>query len=212
VIQSGEHRVALGWELIEVLEAASMQRFRPTDLLKHLAECEAWGEALAGKKDDKVKAAAIGRFLSGFRLSSYNRSRTGSTYDRAEAIRVIRGHIPQAASDRSLTSATSATDPLEPLTSFVADQSLVLPPDLPRDDAAAPGWGMGRGGATSPAIDLRQPGADDAAGLPREILDKTTAAGNVAVVAVDQGCSDGSFDLSAGSFERPNEEMVEGEV
>jgi hypothetical protein len=210
VIQAGEYRTALAWELIEVLEVLSLQRFRPLDLLEHLAESEAWSEALAEKKNEKTKAAAIGRFLTGFRLPSYTRSRTGSTYDRAEAIRVIGSHIPRAGSQTSSTSATPATNPLDPITSQVADRLLQLPPDLTPESLGTPSWECPVS-ANSSGIDLKRH-SDDAKGPLRDLSCRPESSGNVAVVAVDLKCPDRRSSGTLGSLECPNDEMVEGEI
>jgi len=210
VIQAGEHRTAQAWELIEVLEALATQRFRPIDLLERLAESEAWGEALAEKKNEKAKAAAIGRFLGGFRLPSYTRSRAGSTYDRAEAIRVIGGHIPRTMSQVSSTPATSATNPVELLASSVADRLPVPPPDPTTENLCEPIWEGRLARPRSSVIDLEQR-SDNAGSQPRELSDRCKGGGNVADIAVDHRYADGSS-IAAASFECPDDEMVEGEI
>lgn len=114
-IQADERQIAQGRELVEVLGGMNGQKFRPAELVSLLEESEAWAEALGEKRDQRTKAAAIGRYLRQFRMSSRGRSRTGSTYDHLETIEVVSRHLPntpiEMSPEKHATPVTPATDP-----------------------------------------------------------------------------------------------------
>jgi hypothetical protein len=108
-IQADERRVAQAIELVSVLDDMNCETFRPADLVEPLEAAEAWGEALSKKDGARLKASAIGRYLSSFRISSRDRKRTGSTYNRLETLEIVTRHIPPPDPGKSATGATGAT-------------------------------------------------------------------------------------------------------
>jgi Domain of unknown function (DUF3854)/Protein of unknown function (DUF3631) len=111
-IQADERRIAQARELVEVLGGMDSEIFRPADLVEHLETTEAWGEALSKKEGSRLKAAAIGRYLTSFRISSRDRQRSGSTYNRLETLEIIGRHVPILDPEKSAMSATDFTDPI----------------------------------------------------------------------------------------------------
>lgn len=143
LIQADERQNAQGRELVEVLELMECVRFRPVELVSRLQVSEAWAETLAEKKDERAKAATIGRFLNGFRIRSHRRSRTGSTYDRLETIEVVGRHVPTILPETPATTATPATNPEEPAGSDVANRSAAPQRDLQQYSTTVPGLADG---------------------------------------------------------------------
>jgi hypothetical protein len=105
-IQAQDHNVALIVELLEALGQLSGPRFVPGDLVTLLSEQDGWGERMSSCRDDRARAAAIGRFLARFRLSSREHTKKGTSYIVKEAIAKLSAHVP----DRSFTAVTSVTD------------------------------------------------------------------------------------------------------
>ncbi|MFZ0641088.1 MAG: DUF3854 domain-containing protein [Candidatus Acidiferrales bacterium] len=136
VIQADERQIAQGRELIEVLRGMSCQLFRPAELVGPLEESETWAEVLWEKKDARIKAAIIGRYISRFRICSRGRSRTGSFYDRLNTIDVISQHMPrillETPPNKSATSVTPAKDPATSEGYGVTDRLTGLQPKVPQ--------------------------------------------------------------------------------
>jgi hypothetical protein len=107
-IQQQETNVALTSELLEAVDEVGFGRFAPVQLVTHL-DGEAWGEKFSRCADDKAKAAKVGKFLSRFRLSSRDHTRTGTTYSRQEAMEKLLAHVPA----KSVTSVTSHAEQQE---------------------------------------------------------------------------------------------------
>jgi hypothetical protein len=111
-IQADERRVAQASELADVLRGMACETFRPADLVEPLETAEAWGEVLSKKEGPRLKAAAIGRYLSSFRIPSRDRQRSGSTYNRTETLEIIGRHVPLPHPEKSALCATGVTDPI----------------------------------------------------------------------------------------------------
>lgn len=173
LIQADERQIAQGRELVEVLRGMGCQTFRPAELVASLEECEKRCEVLSEKKDQKAKAASIGRYLSGFRIPSRDRTRTGSTYDQIETAEVIGRHIPRTQPEKTATPATSATDPAKTRGSVVANHQT----DLQQDSAEGP----------VPTCSVAYSVADQPIGVPREHAGKHKPCGSVPDVADNSG-------------------------
>jgi hypothetical protein len=52
------------------------------------------GERFSVCRDDRAKAAAVGRFLAHFRLESREHTQKGTSYRGDEAIAKLRSHVP----------------------------------------------------------------------------------------------------------------------
>ena len=112
-IQADERPVAQAGELADVLRGMDCETFRPSDLVEPLETAEAWGEVLSRKEGPRLKAAAIGRYLASFRIPYRDRQRSGSTYNRLETLEIVGRHTPPPHPEKSATSATGATAPIE---------------------------------------------------------------------------------------------------
>ncbi len=138
-IQAEEEGLLLAAELVEALREWPEEKFAPSDLLPLLVQAEAWGEALAGKRDEKERAAAVGRFIRRFRLVSRERPHGRTLYLKVEAIEKIAAHIPQ----KSAATAASAATPTKTRPSAAAgrqsDTAAGPQPDAARWAAAADG-------------------------------------------------------------------------
>jgi hypothetical protein len=116
------------------------ENFRPADLVESLEAAEAWSEALSKKKEPRLKAAAIGRYLAGYRFPSRDRQRSGSTYDRAEVLEVLERHIPLPAPQKGATSVACATTPVKIQVAEVAPErdevptEVSVPPEAPHQN------------------------------------------------------------------------------
>jgi hypothetical protein len=93
--QADDWNIALASELCEALAAHNQETFSPIDLITRLGE--SWATKLSKCKDDLARAAAVGRFLRRFRLSS-RKSDGRITYGTEEALRHISAHTPQKTS------------------------------------------------------------------------------------------------------------------
>ena len=89
-----DRNLALAQEVLEVLEALGSETFSPGELVAKLSVKETWGADLAGRKSDKARDSAVGKFFSHFRLSSRNHTATGTRYNRVQAIEVLGRHTP----------------------------------------------------------------------------------------------------------------------
>jgi hypothetical protein len=112
-IQADERRIAQAGELADALRGMDCETFRPADLVESLETAETWGEVLSKKKEPRLKAAAIGRYLASFRIPSRDRQRSGSTYDRLETLEIVGRHIPLPHPEKSATGAAGAADPIK---------------------------------------------------------------------------------------------------
>jgi hypothetical protein len=121
-MQSGDKNFALALELCEALQSIATEKFAPADLLPILTEKEAWGEVLAGKKEDKARAADVGRFLSRYRLPSRERPHGRTLYRTAEALAWIRAELP-VTQDSPAAIAASAASAVDMRSALAADAS-----------------------------------------------------------------------------------------
>ena len=126
-IQADERRVAQARELVDVLCVMDCEIFRPADLVELLETAEAWSEVLSKKEGPRLKAAAIGRYLIGFRIPSRERQRSGSIYNRLETLEIIGRHVPLLHLEKSATGATGATDPIGMVVQAVAPEGDEVP-------------------------------------------------------------------------------------
>ena len=107
-IEAQDRNVALTVELLGVLEGQTRPRFTAGDLSPLLVEKDGWGENLSGCRDERAKAAKVGRFLGRFRLSSREHTHRGTTYRLEEAISKLKAHVPEC----SVTSVMPVTEHL----------------------------------------------------------------------------------------------------
>jgi hypothetical protein len=112
-IQADERRVAQAGELVDVLRGMDCETFRPADLVELLETAEAWSEVLSKKEGPRLKASAIGRYLTGFRIPSRERQRSGSIYNRLETLEIIGRHVQLLHPEKGATGAAVATDPIK---------------------------------------------------------------------------------------------------
>jgi len=92
--QEEDQTVTLATELLEVLSEMAVETISPGELQGLLAEKEAWGAKLAALKNDKARPCAVGAFLKNFRLPSRTRGNQGTRYSVAEAVEIVRRHLP----------------------------------------------------------------------------------------------------------------------
>jgi hypothetical protein len=97
-IQAEDWQIGRTIALCEAIRQTVTQRFIPGTLLEQLEDSEAWVSTFAKTKDDKAKAAKIGRFLQSFRLKRI-RERQGSSYSREEALAALTAHIPDGSTE-----------------------------------------------------------------------------------------------------------------
>lgn len=97
-IQAEDWQIGRTIALCEAIRQTVTERFIPGTLLEHLEDSEAWVSTFAKAKDDKAKAARIGRFLQSFRLKRI-RERQGSSYSRAEALAALTAHVPDGSDE-----------------------------------------------------------------------------------------------------------------
>lgn len=97
-IQAEDWQIGRTIALCEAVRQTVTERFIPGSLLEQLEDSEAWVSTFAKAKDDKAKAARIGRFLQSFRLKRI-RERQGSSYSRAESLAALSAHIPDGSAE-----------------------------------------------------------------------------------------------------------------
>jgi hypothetical protein len=107
-IQAQDRNVVLASELLEVVFHYEGEEFTPGSLVSQLADKDGWAEEMC-KRDEKARAARVGRFLGGFRMPGKKHKRSGTTYSRNEVISKLSLHIPL----ETVTSITSGTEAME---------------------------------------------------------------------------------------------------
>jgi len=207
--QADNPRAAKVVALAEVLAELKAEKFSPKDLVKALAETEAWGESLAEKhrKDNTGKAAAnlVGHFLRDFRLESRERQRAGTLYSTAEALAKAEQHMPHTP-QTTATSATSATRSMNTRGFGVADavkfETASATRPIPSATRAV-SWPMPNGAAVA---DARTPVADAERDFARSATLETPANhGVVADVADVAGKPGVQTPSQSGLFAGPSE-------
>jgi hypothetical protein len=118
-IEAQDRDVALTIELLHAVEQGVSERFAPAELVPVLVG-DGWGEKFSRCRDDRAKAATVGRFFGRFRLSSRQHSREGTSYLRQEAIEKLTAHIPGG----SVTPVTRVTEELDGVESKAAGDSV----------------------------------------------------------------------------------------
>jgi hypothetical protein len=103
---SEDRNLSLAQELLEVLGEMECGTFSPGELVALLDPKEEWGEKLARAKTEKAKVCSVGGFLTRYRLNSRKRTKTGTAYDRIEALGVIGRQTPEI----NAANATNATE------------------------------------------------------------------------------------------------------
>ena len=84
---------------------------------------ETWGADLAGRKSDKARDSAVGKFFSHFRLSSRNHTATGTRYNRVQAIEVLGRHTPDVRFPTERVNVSGDATTTVESTDFAADTS-----------------------------------------------------------------------------------------
>lgn len=166
--QAEEREAALTQEVFEVLLTWHEELFAPGDLVKSLEEDDTWGEILAGKKNEKEKAAAVGRFFRRFRPESRKRSHGKTRYERTQVLEKLAPYIPAG----TAPSAPSAPEPLESLPYEGADGPGTAGADETRStalshsgaDQSIAGADAKTLSATHQVIDIKGSGAEGADG------------------------------------------------
>ena len=93
-IQAQDRNMALAIELLEALETLSDLRFVPSDLVTPLSVRDNWGDRFSSCRDDRSRAASIGKFLARFRLGSRQHTKSGASYLIEDALVKVRAHVP----------------------------------------------------------------------------------------------------------------------
>jgi hypothetical protein len=121
-IQRQDRNIALASELLDVVLHYEGEEFTPGDLVGQLAEKDGWAEEMS-KRDEKGRAASVGRFLAAFRLPRKKHTRRGTAYKKSEVISKMSAHIPP----ETVTPITAVTEPAESTRSVVTvdDQTTV---------------------------------------------------------------------------------------